>query len=114
MEIHYGNIVLAEMQPSYGREIQKLRPAVVVSSNVINRVSPFCVIIPCTSKIQSNNTIHIPFKPNENNKLETLSTLLCEQIKSVDKSRVKKIIGKISQEQMKKIQTGIDFVLNRF
>lgn len=114
MIFSYQDIVLWDFSPSFGYEIQKARPAIVVSNNVINQKSPFCVVIPLTTNTKVQGPTRILISPNHQNNLDKNSIILCDQIRSLDIRRGIKILGKVDDESMKKIQEGIDIVLNRY
>lgn len=113
-KVEYGSIVLVSLDPAFGKEINKLRPAIVISNNIINAKSPFCIIVPLTTNLKYQNSIRILIKQNSRSGLGQDSVVICEQIKSVDKMRITEVIGRVSNEEMKNVQAGIDVVLNRY
>jgi len=114
MVAEFGSVVLVNFDPSKGHEIKKTRPAVVVSNDVINFKSPLSVIVPLTTNLKYQNTLRFLLKKDKTNGLSEDSVIVLEQIKSIDKERIVAVLGKVTKEQMKGIQVGLDVVLNRY
>lgn len=114
LRVHKGEIYYINNSPYYvpsGTEIAKDRPGVVVSSNEIddNCEEYGCVIVPLTSKPKYFSdfhcTIHSSGRP---------STVLAEQVKYIDKSRLGDYIGTVSDEEMADIERCIERVFGIF
>ena len=108
-----GDIWLYDPDPVKGTEIgKKIRPCVVVSSNFFNKgASALVIIIPMTSK-DKNIRSHIRFDP-PNGGLKRVSFAMCEQIRSISKSRLIKRLGKIkSGEQLSEIEFWLQNILS--
>jgi len=114
MKVNFGDILLVNFDLSFGKEIRKKRPALVVSSNIINEKSSFAVIIPLTTNLKFINPIRVLIKKSNINNLESDSVAYLDQIKSVDKKRIIQVIGKVSKKEMNEVQEGLDVVLNRY
>ncbi|MBI5414967.1 type II toxin-antitoxin system PemK/MazF family toxin [Candidatus Peregrinibacteria bacterium] len=113
MNIKYGDIVVADFAPQIGAEITKKRPALVVSRNEINVKGPLCILIPITGNVQKMLPFHIFVKASEKNGLLCNSKAVPEQIKSFDKRRILKKIGRLEQKYLQEIQNSTAFVLNQ-
>ena len=74
-----GNIILIDFNPQSGIEIQKRRPALVVSNDAFNRLTGLVVVCPITST-HRNLPLHITLDQRTN----THGDIVCEQIKSLD------------------------------
>lgn len=98
--------------PSVGREIQKRRPCVVVSSNIVNANAGLCIVCPITEGVGlSPDVIHIAVERGEGGATKG-SVVLCEQVKAVDQARVIEKRGNLNAETMRKIDKGLRSVLN--
>jgi len=73
-----------------------VRPCIVISNNKNNKYSPTVLVIPFTSKTKNDLPVHVDFYEEECG-LPKDSTLLCEQILTVQKCKVKECIGEVSK-----------------
>lgn len=101
IRIKRGDIVLINIPESDNHTIYGLRPHIVVSNNTANKNSQIITVVPLTSKPKKQLPTHITI---EGFGLTKPSTVLTEQLYSVDKSLINKRIGHISDAAiMKKI-----------
>lgn len=115
MTIKRGEIHLAALDPTIGRETAKTRPVVIVSNDVNNQFSGTVTVLPITSK---NLQKIYPFEamlPKGAGNLPKNSKVKADQIRTLDKRRIIKRIGRLSDEDMicvdtaLKIHLGIEF-----
>lgn len=97
--IKQGEIYLVNLDPTIGGEIKKTRPVIVVSNNVINRYSRVIVVVPTTGNIKNLSPSHAVI-PKGMGGLDKGSKAVAEHIKSVDKQRLTKKLGKLSDEYL--------------
>ena len=110
--IQRGEVFDVMPDPSVGKEIQKKRPCVVVSSNTINALSGLSIVCPITEgKGLQGDIIHIPLKRGEGGCSKD-SIVLCDQVKAVDEVRLVEKRGNVPVEIMKKIDSGLRQVLS--
>ncbi len=95
MEIVQYSIVLINLDPTLGSEIQKTRPCVIVSPNEMNKYLNTIVISPMTSSLKEYPT-RVPI--NHNHKKAMIAI---DQIKTVDKKRIIKLLGKLNTTEIK-------------
>ncbi len=95
-----GEVYLVNFDPTLGAEIKKTRPALVLQNDVANRFSPITVVAAITSKFESRlYPTEVPVTAPEGG-LEVDSVVLLNQIRSVDKQRLIRRLGKLSPETM--------------
>ena len=105
--VHRGEIYLVDFKKNEGSEQNGVRPALVVQNDVGNLHSPTTIVCPLTTQLKNMNATHLQLFPDECGILKT-SYVLCEQIRAIDKSRIKRRIGSVlSLEKMKKIDKKI-------
>lgn len=92
-----GEIFLVDFKEQVGSEQAGLRPAIVVQNEIGNMHSPTTIVCPITSKVKSNIITHVPLKATEGN-IKMDSTILCEQIRVIDKTRLKRKLGEIKNK----------------
>ena len=94
-EIRRGDLYYAELDPIVGSEQAGTRPGLVVSNDIGNRYSPVIVAVPITSRRIGKKQLptHVEVKIPE--LLKNDSTALTEQIRTIDKLRLKEYIGSL-------------------
>lgn len=105
-DIKKGDIYYVELEPVIGSEQAGKRPVVVVQNNVANKHSPTIIVVPITTVIKKTYLpSHIVIYGDK--LLKKDSTILIEQIRVIDKSRIISYIGKLSDFQMSKIDNAL-------
>jgi mRNA interferase MazF len=94
MEIVQYAIVLVNLDPTLGSEIQKTRPCVVVSPNEMNKHLNTIIIAPMTSSLKEYPT---RVAVNHNSKKGMIAL---DQIRTVDKKRILKVMGKLNKTEI--------------
>ena len=94
MKINQYDIVLVNLDPSQGSEIKKTRPCLVISPNEINFNLSTITIAPMTTKSRAWPT---RLKVRFNNKTGWAAI---DQIRTIDKKRVIKTLGRISSDEI--------------
>ncbi len=106
-----GDIYWVQLDPTIGSEISKTRPALIISNNIGNEYSDRVIVAPITSK----GLFKIyPFEvaiPKGAAGLEEDSKIFLDQIRTVDKTRLAKRVGRLSPEMMLKVDLAIHLSL---
>lgn len=104
-EIKRGQMYYANLCPVVGSEQGRVRPVVILQNNTGNRFSPTTIVAAVTSKkINVNLPTHVRIKTDG---LKSESTVLLEQIRTIDCSRLQNYIGIIDSQTMEKIDHAI-------
>ncbi len=107
MNIRRGEIYLAALGPAVGKEISKTRPVVVMSNDKNNEFSATVTILPLSSKnLQSIYPFEV-FLPEGAGNLPKNSKVKADQIRTLDKSRLISLVGKLEEEQIVRIEKAI-------
>lgn len=106
MKIRRGEIYWADLNPEKGSEISKIRPVLVVSNDIGNKLSSTITILPITSKTEKIYPYEILLKEKEGN-LKSESKVKANQIRTIDKVRIKRKIGRLIQIKMEEINAAI-------
>lgn len=107
MEIRRGDIFWVNFNPVKGSKQKGIRPALVIQNNIYNKYSPTTIVAPITSKIYEKEyptNVHLL---KEESKLDKDSTILLNQIKTIDKRRIIKEISFLDKDIMKKVDIAI-------
>lgn len=101
-----GEIYLAELSPTIGSEISKKRPVLIVSNDINNQFADTVSIVPITSTTAKIYPFEV-FFPKSEGSLINDSKAKCNQIRTIDKQRIQKNLGKISVEKLKEVERAI-------
>lgn len=104
--IERGGIFLVCLDPTVGSKINKTRPALIISNNINNRVSDTVTVIPITANARRIFPFEVFFAP-EKTGLSRESKAKCNQIRTIDKKRLIKYLGKIMPEEIQKIEDAL-------
>ena len=103
-------VVADPSNPSIGTEMWSDRPAVVISNNVLNSRSGFAMVVYLSSSPRKLSGLsHVRIASYDD---QERSTALCEQVHTVDHSRLKKKLGAVSREEMRQIDTAVSLMLS--
>lgn len=111
MAIHRGDVYDVVPDPSIGKEIQKKRPCVVVSTETFNDNAGLVVVCPLTEGMHlTADLIHIAVAKGEGGTTKD-SIVLCDQVKAIDQLRIVEKRGSLNREAMQKIDRGLRAIL---
>lgn len=111
-QITKGDIFYADLGTNVGSEQNGTRPVIVIQNNIGNKHSKTLIIVPLT-KIITNKVkqpTHCIITPTNN--LKHYSVALTEQIRVIDKSRLKTKLGKLNKNQIKDLDNSIMIALD--
>lgn len=96
------------LDPSRGAEVPKTRPCVIVSRTEANEISPTVTVVPLSS-VQGRLAGRLiqPLLPAKETHLPKDSRVLCDQVRTIDKRRIRESIGIVSGELLAKIDRGL-------
>ena len=106
--IKRGDIFYADLSPVIGSEQGGVRPILVVQNDVGNRYSPTVIAAAITSRI---NKAHLPTHIEIDSRdfgLTKESVILLEQIRTIDKKRLREKIGHLDDEKMKSVNEAFN------
>ncbi len=107
MNIKRGELYYADLSPVVGSEQGGVRPVLVVQNDVGNKYSPTVIAAAVTSKInKAKLPTHIEL-PSNSYGLAKDSVILLEQIRTLDKRRLKERIGELSELTMTRVDKAI-------
>ena len=101
MELNQYQIVLVNLDPTVGSEIKKTRPCLIISPNEMNKYLKTVVIAPMTS-----NTKPYPTRVVTHHNKQ-VGCVALDQIRTVDRKRVIKVLGTISEKEITKVKNVI-------
>lgn len=111
MNVKRGDIYYADLSPVIGSEQGGVRPVLIIQNDVGNRFSPTVIIAAITSQInKAKLPTHIELCADENG-LSRDSVVLLEQIRTIDKKRLKERIGHLDGVYMRRIADALEISL---
>ena len=112
MKIKRGQIYLVDLSNGFGSEQGGVRPVLVVQNNKGNKYSPTVIVSAITSQInKAKLPTHVEISSVEYG-LNRDSVVLLEQIRTLDKKRLKEKIGHMTDIDMKKVDKALLISLN--
>jgi mRNA interferase MazF len=105
-DIRRGSIWWVELEPTRGSEIQKTRPAVVLTADALNRIRRTVVVVPLSTGPVPRPPIVVA-APSAG----PGSVAVCDQIRAVDRSRLTRGGDALSGEDLRAIEAGVRAVL---
>lgn len=106
IDVLRGDIVLVDLQVGIGSEQGGIRPAVIIQNDVSNKYSPTTIVAPVTSKVFTKE-YPTNVELGEDSGLSTKSTVFLNQIRTIDKSRIVKILGRLRDIDLRKVNSAI-------
>ena len=101
-----GDLYYADLNPVIGSEQGGIRPVLIIQNDIGNKHSPTVIIAAITSK-SIKTLLPVQHFLAAQNGLERESIVLLEQIRTIDKRRLKGHIGALNQEDMRSIDTAL-------
>jgi len=113
MKIKRGEVYTTNLieKDTKGVEIGKKRPTLVVQADLWNQMLPSTVVVPITSRVPTYTSAGTVVLNKTESGLEKDSTLLVDQLRSIDQSRLKKKIGKAGHEKMLSVDKALSLTL---
>ena len=111
MEIKRGDIYYADLNPVVGSEQGGNRPVLVIQNDVGNKYSPTIIVSAITSKIyKAKIPTHIELSAKEYG-LPRDSVILLEQLRTIDKMRLKEKIASLDENKMQMVNNALEISL---
>lgn len=102
-----GDIYYVDLNPVIGSEQGGSRPVVVIQNNSGNRHAPTLIVAMFTSKTSKNGQLPTHYLLKENPALDEPSVVLLEQLRTIDKRRVREYLGRTSKREMLAIDKAL-------
>ena len=106
-----GEVYLVSFDPTVGAEMQRTRPALILQNDIANRHSPITIVAAITSQFEE------PLYPTEvlitppEGGLTTASVVLLNQIRSIDRRRLVRRLGRASAGTLERVNRAIQLSL---
>lgn len=105
--IKRGDIFYAELNPVIGSEQGGTRPVLVISNNTGNRHSPTVIVAAITSRVHTKAKLPTHTEVSDFEGLDKDSVVLLEQIRTIDKQRLKQYMGLMPDNIMARVDKAL-------
>lgn len=111
LDVKRGNIFYADLSPVIGSEQGGVRPVLIIQNNIGNKYSPTIIVAAITSQIQKAKLpTHVEIEA-ETHGLEKNSVILLEQIRTIDKQRLREKVTSIDEKMMTRVNEALKISL---
>ena len=111
MNISKFHIYLADLNPRIGTEPGKVRPVVVIQTDLLNGVHPSTVVCPLTTKVHKDAEILRVHLTKRESRLHEDSDIMVDQIRAIDNRRFVKHIGALNSHHQRQLIEGLKILL---
>ena len=108
--IKRGQIYYADLTPTVGSEQGGCRPVLIIQNDKGNKYAPTVIIAPITSQISTKHTIPTHKKITCDD-LPKKSMVLLEQVRCIDKKRLREYVGTVTPHTMEQVRLGLQISL---
>lgn len=114
LDIKRGYLYYADLSPVVGSEQGGVRPVLIIQNDIGNKYSPTVIVAAITSQInKAKLPTHIEISAHEYG-LNKDSVILLEQIRTIDKKRLREKIGCLDKNMMLKVGNSLQISLGLF
>ena len=102
-----GDIYFANLDPVVGSEQGGVRPVLIIQNDLGNHFSPTVIVLPLTSRTgKAPLRTHVPLLPPQGG-VRKPSIILCEQVRTLEKTRLTARLGALSPEKMALVEQAL-------
>jgi len=106
LEIYRGDVFFADLSPVVGSEQGGVRPVLVLQNDIGNKYSPTTIVAAVTSQIdKAKLPIHVELDASQG--LDRDSVILLEQIRTIDKRRLREQVAHLDDDVMKRVDEAL-------
>ncbi|MFD1256354.1 type II toxin-antitoxin system PemK/MazF family toxin [Mucilaginibacter terrae] len=116
LQLKQYDIWVADLNPSIGAEPGKVRPVVIIQSDVLHKAGHSSTIA-CVISSQPREGIsllRLPVQPTTANGLKKTSYILCDQLRAIDLLRLKEHIGRLDEDVIEKLNKSVKLILDLY
>jgi mRNA interferase MazF len=112
MKIKQFEVWVADLNPRMGTETGKVRPVVIIQTDLLNPAHPSTIICPITTNVQSEAEILRVHLKKGMAKLKVDCDIMIDQVRSIDVKRLQKKLGSLPEEIEDKIKNNLAIILD--
>jgi mRNA interferase MazF len=112
MNIKQFEIWIADLNPRMGTEAGKIRPVIVVQTDLLNKEHPSTVICPITTNVKPDSEILRVHLKKSKFGLKEDCDIMIDQLRSIDNKRLAKKVGEVDSDTADKVRENLKIVLD--
>ena len=112
MKIKQFEVWIADLNPRMGREAGKIRPVLIVQTDLLNTEHPSTVVCPITTNVQAVSDILRVHLKKGMAKLKENCDIMIDQVRAIDNKRLIKKIGTIPAELEETVKQNLRIILD--
>jgi mRNA interferase MazF len=110
MQLKQFDIWLVNLNPAKGTEPGKIRPVVIIQTDLLNDFHPSTVICPITTNVKTEiDLLRVHLRKGQ---VDKISDILVDQIRAIDNKRFLKKLGQLTKEQKEKLKSNLRIILD--
>jgi mRNA interferase MazF len=111
MTVNRGGIWLADLNPIRGSEQAGIRPVLIFQNDVVSRFTSTVLAIPLTANLRRASLPSCVQIPKDEGGLARDSVVLCHQLRVLDKTRLQRRLGIVSQQTLSEVENCVLFTM---
>jgi mRNA interferase MazF len=112
MKIKQFEVWVADLNPRYGTEAGKIRPVLVVQTNLLNNIHPSSIVCPLTTNVQVESEILRVHLKKDMANLKEDCDIIIDQIRAIDNRRLQRRLGKIPEEKINSVKNSLAIIFD--
>lgn len=112
MKVKQFELWIADLNPRIGTETGKVRPVVIVQTDLLNKSHPSTLVCPITTNIKAESEILRVHLVKGNANVKEDCDIMIDQIRAIDNSRLIHKIGQVDDAIKRKIKENIKIILD--
>ena len=112
MKYKQFEIWIADLEPQRGTEAGKVRPVLIVQTNMLNGEHPSIIVCPITTNVEPESDILRVHIQKGSTKLKVESDVMIDQMRAIDNRRLLNKIGDLSKDLRAKVKENIKIILD--
>jgi mRNA interferase MazF len=107
MRIVHGGLYSADLAPRFGTEPGKVRPVLVVQSDLLNRTGhPSTWVLPCTTRLVGENVLRVPLPRGIAGNPRTCEVMI-DQSRAIDNRRFRRLLGRLPAPLLREVKAKL-------
>ena len=112
MKIKQFEIWIADLNPRMGTETGKIRPVIIVQTDLLNKEHPSTIVCPITTNVKSDSEILRVHLKKLKFGLKEDCDIMIDQVRAIDNKRLLKKVGEVDSDIVDKVRENLKIVLD--
>ncbi|MBS1559125.1 MAG: type II toxin-antitoxin system PemK/MazF family toxin [Bacteroidetes bacterium] len=112
MKIKQFEIWIADLNPKMGTEAGKIRPVIVVQTDLLNKEHPSTIVCPITTNVKPDSEILRVHLKKSKFGLKEDCDIMIDQVRAIDNNRLVKKIGEVDSDTADKVRENLKIIFD--